>query len=114
MADWTDVPPLRHEGTGQVPQRAGPAHLERWTGGWSWVSIQGAREWACFCKVVLGEPDLPPWTIRVNAPCPVTGVAGLLKSFMGAPDMLENRVSVIVMIPPSRLCEPEDMADATV
>jgi 3-oxoacyl-[acyl-carrier protein] reductase len=57
--------------------------------------------------------ELAPWKIRVNALCPVMGVTGLLETFMGAPDTPENRARFIATIPLGRLCEPIDMANAT-
>lgn len=56
--------------------------------------------------------ELAPWKIRVNAICPVMGATGLLESFMGIPDTLENRAKFIATVPMGRLAEPTDIANA--
>ena len=115
-----DVPLLYYEGTDQVPQRVG---LERPSvhpygvfgtadGRPVLISIQNERERARCYGVVLGEPDSPPWKIRVNALCPVMGVTGLLEALVGVLDTPENQTRVIATIPLGRMCEPEDMANA--
>ena len=57
--------------------------------------------------------ELAPMKIRVNALCPVMGATGLLETFMGMPDTPENRAKFTATIPLGRLCEPSDMAEAT-
>ena len=67
MADWMNVPLLYFEGTGKVPQRLGLAHpsicpygaFTTQDGALVLIAIQNEREWASFCSVFLGEPDLP-------------------------------------------------------
>ena len=67
MADWMNVPLLYFEGTGQAPQRMGLAHpsvapygaFALSDGSSILISIQNEREWTIFCRVVLGQPDLP-------------------------------------------------------
>ena len=67
MADWMNVPLLYYEGTGEAPQRVGLAHpsicpygaFGTADGHLVLISIQNEREWARFCEVVLGEPELP-------------------------------------------------------
>lgn len=67
MADWMTVPLLFFEGTGRAPARLGLAHpsicpygaFETADGSLVLISIQNEREWADFCAVVLGDPDLP-------------------------------------------------------
>ncbi len=67
MADWMNVPLLYYEGTGEAPQRVGLAHpwicpygaFGTVDGQLVLISIQNEREWARFCEVVLGQPDLP-------------------------------------------------------
>jgi len=67
MADWMNVPLLYFEGTGRVPQRLGLAHpsicpygaFATQDGALVLIAIQNEREWAAFCQVFLGEPDLP-------------------------------------------------------
>lgn len=66
MADWMTVPLLYTEGTGRVPARLGLAHpsicpygaFATSDGALVLISIQNEREWAGFCAVFLGEPDL--------------------------------------------------------
>ncbi len=66
MADWMTVPLLYTEGTGRVPARLGLAHpsicpygaFATADGALVLISIQNEREWAGFCAVFLGEPDL--------------------------------------------------------
>ncbi len=65
-ADWMNVPLLYFEGTGRAPQRLGLAHpticpygaFPTADGSLVLISIQNEREWARFCDVVLGAPDL--------------------------------------------------------
>jgi crotonobetainyl-CoA:carnitine CoA-transferase CaiB-like acyl-CoA transferase len=67
MADWMNVPLLYFEGTGKAPQRVGLAHpsicpygaFETASGVPVLISIQNEREWAVFCRIVLGDPALP-------------------------------------------------------
>jgi itaconate CoA-transferase len=67
MADWMNVPFLYFEGTGRIPQRLGLAHpsicpygaFATQDGALVLIAIQNEREWAAFCRVFLGEPDLP-------------------------------------------------------
>lgn len=67
MADWMNVPLLYYEGTGQAPQRLGLAHpsispygaFTLADGAQVLISIQNEREWASFCRVVIGDADLP-------------------------------------------------------
>ena len=67
MADWMNVPFLYCEGTGQAPQRVGLAHpsicpygaFALADGALVLISIQNEREWANFCRVVLGDATLP-------------------------------------------------------
>jgi crotonobetainyl-CoA:carnitine CoA-transferase CaiB-like acyl-CoA transferase len=67
MADWMNVPLLYFEGTGRAPTRVGLAHpsicpygaFATADGSLVLISIQNEREWANFCRVVLGAPDLP-------------------------------------------------------
>ncbi|MFO1116110.1 MAG: CaiB/BaiF CoA-transferase family protein [Beijerinckiaceae bacterium] len=67
MADWMNVPLLYFEGTGKAPQRVGLAHpsicpygaFTTKDGRPVLISIQNEREWANFCRVFMGEPDLP-------------------------------------------------------
>ena len=66
MADWMAVPLLYFEGTGKAPQRVGLAHPSICPygafavkgGDEVLISIQSEREWAEFCRVFLGEPEL--------------------------------------------------------
>ena len=67
MADWMNVPLLYFEGTGAAPQRMGLAHpsicpygaFALKDGSLVLISIQNEREWANFCRVVMGEAELP-------------------------------------------------------
>lgn len=67
MADWMNVPLLYYEGTGRAPQRLGLAHpsispygaFALADGALVLISIQNEREWANFCRVVLGDAALP-------------------------------------------------------
>lgn len=58
--------------------------------------------------------ELAPDNIRVCGLAPVMGATALLETFMGMPDTPENRSKFISTIPLGRLCEPKDMANATV
>ncbi|CAA2160406.1 Acetyl-CoA:oxalate CoA-transferase [Methylobacterium brachiatum] len=65
-ADWMNVPLLYFEGTGREPKRVGLAHpsispygaYPTADGRLVLISIQNEREWARFCDLVLGEPNL--------------------------------------------------------
>jgi len=67
MADWMNVPLLYSEGTGRLVERVGLAHpsicpygaFETADGKLVLISIQNEREWANFCAIFMGEPDLP-------------------------------------------------------
>ncbi|MFT4096710.1 MAG: CaiB/BaiF CoA-transferase family protein [Rhodoblastus sp.] len=67
MADWMNVPLLYFEGTGVAPKRMGLAHpsicpygaFALKDGSLVLISIQNEREWANFCRVVMGDADLP-------------------------------------------------------
>jgi crotonobetainyl-CoA:carnitine CoA-transferase CaiB-like acyl-CoA transferase len=67
MADWMNVPLLYSEGTGRNVERVGLAHpsicpygaFETADGKLVLISIQNEREWASFCTIFMGEPDLP-------------------------------------------------------
>lgn len=67
MADWMNVPLLWFEGTGDEPKRMGLAHpsicpygaFALDDGSLVLISIQNEREWANFCRVVMGDADLP-------------------------------------------------------
>lgn len=67
MADWMNVPLLYTEGTGRAPERVGLAHpsicpygaFALADGALVLIAIQNEREWANFCRVVLGEAALP-------------------------------------------------------
>ena len=50
--------------------------------------------------------------IRVNALCPVAGDTPMLARFLPGPDTPETRQMFIDSIPLSRLCKPEDVANA--
>lgn len=57
--------------------------------------------------------ELAPDNIRVNAICPVIGETGLLETFMGVEDTLENRKRFEATIPLGRFSTPQDIANAT-
>ncbi|HMN71022.1 MAG TPA: CaiB/BaiF CoA-transferase family protein [Rhodoblastus sp.] len=67
MADWMNVPLIYFEGTGAAPRRMGLAHpsicpygaFALKDGSLVLISIQNEREWANFCRVVMGDADLP-------------------------------------------------------
>ena len=67
MADWMNVPLLWFEGTGAEPRRMGLAHpsicpygaFALQDGSLVLISIQNEREWAGFCRVVMGDAGLP-------------------------------------------------------
>jgi crotonobetainyl-CoA:carnitine CoA-transferase CaiB-like acyl-CoA transferase len=65
MADWMTVPLLYQEHTGQSPPRVGLAHpsvqpygLYDCADGQIVISVQNDREWARFCRFVLGDETL--------------------------------------------------------
>ena len=66
MADWMTVPLLHHDYGGRAPGRAGLAHpsiapyeaFASADGDEIVIAIQNGREWARFCRHVLGEPDM--------------------------------------------------------
>jgi len=55
--------------------------------------------------------ELAPDKIRVNCVAPVIGETGLLESFMGLPDMPQNRAKFIATIPLGRMSKPRDVAN---
>lgn len=57
--------------------------------------------------------ELAPDKIRVCGLAPVMGATALLETFMGMPDTPENRAKFVATIPLGRLCEPQDMANAS-
>src|SRR3954454_8253871 len=67
VADWMSVPLLYFEGTGEAPQRVGLAHpsicpygaFPTKDGALVLIAVQNEREWAAFCALFLGEPNLP-------------------------------------------------------
>lgn len=67
MADWMNVPLIWFEGTGAEPKRMGLAHpsicpygaFALKDGSLVLISIQNEREWTNFCRVVMGDADLP-------------------------------------------------------
>ncbi len=94
MADWMTVPLLYAEGTGRPIERVGLAHpsicpygaFATADGKLVLISIQNEREWANFCAVFMGEPDLPEVpgyetnTIRVaNRPAVDARVAAVFR-----------------------------------
>ena len=50
--------------------------------------------------------------IRINALCPVIGETGMLETFMGVPDTVENRKKFEATIPMGRFSTPSDVAAA--
>ena len=58
--------------------------------------------------------ELAPDKIRVNVLAPVMGETGLLESFMGKADTLENRAPFVATIPWGRLSTPRDVANGAV
>jgi len=65
MADWMTVPLLYQEHTGKAPPRVGLAHpsvqpygLYDCADGQIVISVQNEREWARFCRLVLGDDAL--------------------------------------------------------
>jgi itaconate CoA-transferase len=65
MADWMTVPLLYQEHTGKAPPRVGLAHpsvqpygLYDCADGQIVISVQNDREWARFCRLVLGNGAL--------------------------------------------------------
>ena len=50
--------------------------------------------------------------IRINALCPVIGETGMLETFMGVPDTIENRKNFEATIPMGRFSTPSDVAGA--
>ena len=50
--------------------------------------------------------------IRINALCPVIGETGMLETFMGVPDTVENRKNFEATIPMGRFSTPSDIAAA--
>jgi 3-oxoacyl-[acyl-carrier protein] reductase len=50
--------------------------------------------------------------IRINALCPVIGETGMLETFMGVPDTVENREKFEATIPMGRFSTPSDVAAA--
>lgn len=58
--------------------------------------------------------ELAPWSIRVNAICPVAGETPLLEALLGVPDTPESRSKFVSSVPLGRLCRPSDVAAAAV
>ena len=56
--------------------------------------------------------ELGPDNIRVNAICPVMSPTGMIESFMGMANTLENRAKFLGNIPLGRLATPLDIAKA--
>jgi NAD(P)-dependent dehydrogenase (short-subunit alcohol dehydrogenase family) len=48
--------------------------------------------------------------IRVNCVSPLMAPTGLIESFMGMEDTLENRAKFLGNVPMGRLCDPIDVA----
>lgn len=58
--------------------------------------------------------ELAPWSIRVNAICPVAGETPLLEALLGVPDTPDSRSRFVASVPLGRLCRPSDVAAAAV
>ena len=56
--------------------------------------------------------ELAPEGIRVCAINPVIGETGMLETFMGMPDLPENRAKFLATIPLGRFSKPIDIANA--
>ena len=104
------VPELEKRGGGSIINTASTAGV-RPRPGLTWYN---GSKGAVIALTKSMAAELAPRNIRVNAINPVIGETALLEEFMGVPDTAENRARFIAGIPPGRMSEPTDIANAAV
>lgn len=103
------VPLWRERGSGGVMINVSSTAGQRPRPGLTWYnSTKGAVSLLTKSLAV----ELASDRIRVCAIAPVLGTTGLLETFIGKPDTLENRKQFLDTIPLGRLCDPMDVANA--
>ena len=108
MALQEAVPIFRQQGSGCVINTSSTAALRPRPGLGVYCSSKGAVSNLTKALAVEFASD----QIRINALCPVIGETGMLETFMGVPDTLENRKKFEATIPMGRFSTPSDVAAA--
>lgn len=103
------VPELRKRGGGAIINTASTAGV-RPKGGLTWYA--GSKGAVITITKAMAQ-ELAADNIRVNATSPVIAETGMMMEFMGGEESAAQRETWLKSIPLGRLCEPEDVADAT-
>lgn len=101
------VPAMKARGAGAILNVASTAGLSP-RPNLNWYNA--SKGWMITATKTMAV-ELAPFSVRVNAICPVAGETPLLKSFMGE-DTPEIRAKFLSTIPLGRFSTPQDMANA--
>jgi 3-oxoacyl-[acyl-carrier protein] reductase len=103
------VPELRKRGGGSIVNTASTAGV-RPKGGLTWYA--GSKGAVITITKAMAQ-ELAADNIRVNATSPIIAETGMTVEFMGGTESAAQREAWLSSIPLGRLCEPRDVADAT-
>lgn len=104
------VPELRKRGGGSIINTASTQGT-RPKGGLTWYA--GSKGAVVTITKAMAQ-ELAGDNIRVNATSPIIADTGMAVDFMGGKESAEQRETWLKSVPLGRLCEPEDVADATI
>ena len=102
------IPVFKRQGHGCIINTSSTAALRPRPGLAVYCSSKGAVSNLTKALAVESAGD----QIRINALCPVIGETGMLETFMGVPDTVENRKKFEATIPMGRFSTPSDLAAA--
>jgi 3-oxoacyl-[acyl-carrier protein] reductase len=102
------IPVFKRQGHGCIINTSSTAALRPRPGLAVYCSSKGAVSNLTKALAVEYASD----QIRINALCPVIGETGMLETFMGVPDTVENRKKFEATIPMGRFSTPSDIAAA--
>jgi 3-oxoacyl-[acyl-carrier protein] reductase len=108
MAIQEAIPVFKQQGHGCIINTSSTAALRPRPGLAVYCSSKGAVSNLTKALAVEYAGD----QIRINALCPVIGETGMLETFMGVPDTVENRKTFEATIPMGRFSTPSDIAAA--
>jgi 3-oxoacyl-[acyl-carrier protein] reductase len=103
------VPELRKRGGGSIINTASTAGV-RPKGGLTWYA--GSKGAVITITKAMAQ-ELATDKIRVNATSPIIADTGMTVEFMGGTESAAQREAWLNSVPLGRLCEPRDVADAT-
>ncbi len=103
------VPAMRKRGGGVIINTASTVGV-RPKPGLTWYA--GSKGAVITITKAMAQ-ELAPDRIRVNATSPIIADTGMALEFMGGSESVEQRQKWLESVPLGRLCEPKDVAEAT-